>query len=46
MELLLRAHTGRSVDGAIRRYDGRSFTPEYILARVPDSGGPTRAKEV
>jgi len=47
MELLLRAHTGRTVDGAIRRYDGRSFTPEYIMARVPDFGGPSRAnKEV
>ena len=36
MELLLRAHTGRSVDGAIRKYDGRAFTPQYILAHVPE----------
>jgi 2-oxoglutarate ferredoxin oxidoreductase subunit alpha len=34
METLLRARTGRSVDGAIRKYDGRSFTPEYIVASV------------
>ena len=33
-ETLLRARTGRSVDGAIRRYDGRAFTPEYIVRRA------------
>ncbi len=31
LETLLRTRTGRSVDGAMRRYDGRSFTPEYII---------------
>jgi 2-oxoglutarate ferredoxin oxidoreductase subunit alpha len=36
METLLRTCTGRSVDGVIHRYDGRSFTPEYILAHVPE----------
>jgi 2-oxoglutarate ferredoxin oxidoreductase subunit alpha len=36
METLLRARTGRSVNGAIHRYDGRAFSPEYILARVPE----------
>ena len=35
MENLLRARTGRSTDGAIRKYDGRAFTPEYILAHFP-----------
>jgi 2-oxoglutarate ferredoxin oxidoreductase subunit alpha len=34
LETLLRARTGRSVDGAIHKYDGRAFTPDYILARV------------
>jgi 2-oxoglutarate ferredoxin oxidoreductase subunit alpha len=34
METLLRARTGRPADGAIRKYDGRSFTPEYIVASV------------
>jgi len=33
METLLRARTGRSVDGAIYKYDGRAFTPEYILSQ-------------
>jgi 2-oxoglutarate ferredoxin oxidoreductase subunit alpha len=33
-EMLLRARTGRSADGSIRRYDGRSFTPEYIVAAL------------
>ncbi len=28
---LLRCCTGRSVDGAIHKYDGRPFSPEYIL---------------
>ena len=36
LETLLRARTGRSVDGAILKYDGRSFTPEYILAHLPE----------
>ena len=32
---LIRANTGRLVDGEILKYDGRPFTPEYILAHVP-----------
>jgi 2-oxoglutarate ferredoxin oxidoreductase subunit alpha len=36
LETLLRAHTGLSVDSAIRRYDGRAFTPEFIVARMPE----------
>jgi 2-oxoglutarate ferredoxin oxidoreductase subunit alpha len=36
LETLLRAHTGRSVDGAIHKYDGRAFTCEYILAHVSE----------
>ncbi|NLE99374.1 MAG: 2-oxoacid:acceptor oxidoreductase subunit alpha [Anaerolineales bacterium] len=35
-ETLLRTHTGHAADDAIRRYDGRPFSPEYILARVPE----------
>jgi 2-oxoglutarate ferredoxin oxidoreductase subunit alpha len=31
---LIRAQTGRAVDGTILRYDGRAFTPEYILDRL------------
>jgi 2-oxoglutarate ferredoxin oxidoreductase subunit alpha len=36
METLLRARTGHSVDSAIRKYDGRPFTPEHIVARLPE----------
>jgi hypothetical protein len=36
LEILLRAQTGRTVDAAIRKYDGRAFTPEYILAHLPE----------
>jgi len=35
-ETLLRARTGRSVDGSIRKYDGRAFSPEYLAAHVPE----------
>ena len=35
-ETLLHTHTGRSVGGAIRRYDGRSFTPDYLVAKVKE----------
>ncbi len=31
---LIRANTGLAMDETILRYDGRAFTPEYILARV------------
>lgn len=32
MAFLLKAHAGLSIDHHIRRYDGRPFSPEYILA--------------
>jgi 2-oxoglutarate ferredoxin oxidoreductase subunit alpha len=34
---LIRANTGQAMDGAVLRYDGRAFTPEYILARVEEA---------
>jgi len=34
---LIRANTGPAVDDTILRYDGRAFTPEYILARVKEA---------
>lgn len=30
LETLIRARTGFSVDGSIRKYDGRPFSPEYL----------------
>ncbi len=33
---LIRGQTGRAVDATILKYDGRGFTPEYILAHVPE----------
>jgi len=36
LEILLRTHTGLAVNSAIRRYDGRAFTPEFIIARMPE----------
>ena len=35
-ETLLRARTGRSVDGAIHKYDGRAFTPAYIVRHATE----------
>jgi 2-oxoglutarate ferredoxin oxidoreductase subunit alpha len=35
-ETLLRTRTGYSVNETMRRYDGRSFTPEYIVAHIPE----------
>jgi len=32
MAFLLKAHAGLKIDHHIRRYDGRPFSPEYILA--------------
>jgi 2-oxoglutarate ferredoxin oxidoreductase subunit alpha len=32
LETLIRARTGLSMDGSIRKYDGRAFSPEYIVA--------------
>ncbi len=37
LAMLIRANTGRAVDNTILRYDGRAFTPEYILARVKEA---------
>lgn len=34
-ETLLRARSGRAVDAAIHRVDGRPFSPEYILSHLP-----------
>jgi 2-oxoglutarate ferredoxin oxidoreductase subunit alpha len=34
LETLLRTRTGRPVDSAIRRYDGRAFTPKYIIEEL------------
>jgi 2-oxoglutarate ferredoxin oxidoreductase subunit alpha len=36
LETLLRARTGLSADGAIHKFDGRAFSPEYILAHAPE----------
>jgi len=33
---LIRSQTGYRVDGTILKYDGRPFTPEYILAHLPE----------
>lgn len=46
LEMLFRTHIGQSVDEAIHKYDGRPFSPEYILAHVPDFGELRRAEEV
>ncbi len=35
-ETLLRMRTGWPVDGSIRKYDGRPFSPEAILAHIPE----------
>lgn len=36
MAFLLQAHTGVRIDRHIRKYDGRPFSPEYILARLEE----------
>ena len=33
-ETLLRTRTGRSMDGAMLKYDGRAFTPEHIIREI------------
>ena len=33
---LIRSQTGRQMDGLILKYDGRSFTPEYIVAHAAE----------
>ncbi len=35
-ETLLRGLTGHVADGSIRKYDGRAFTPEFIVAHLPE----------
>ncbi|MDY0018897.1 MAG: 2-oxoacid:acceptor oxidoreductase subunit alpha [Anaerolineae bacterium] len=35
LERIIRVETGIVMDGAIHRYDGRPFRPEYILANLP-----------
>jgi 2-oxoglutarate/2-oxoacid ferredoxin oxidoreductase subunit alpha len=36
LQTLLRAHTGRAADFSIRKYDGRPFSPDYIIERIPE----------
>jgi 2-oxoglutarate ferredoxin oxidoreductase subunit alpha len=36
MAFLLEAYTGVKIDHHIRKYDGRPFSPEYILARLKE----------
>lgn len=36
LETLIRARTGLSMDGHVRRFDGRPFRPEYILAGLEE----------
>jgi 2-oxoglutarate ferredoxin oxidoreductase subunit alpha len=36
MAFLLEAHTGVKIDHHIRKYDGRPFSPEYILSRLKE----------
>ncbi len=36
LETLIRARTGLSLDGAIHKYDGRPFRPEYIIAKLEE----------
>ena len=33
---LIRANTGQAMDGTILRYDGRAFSPDYILTQVKE----------
>ena len=37
MEFLIRARTGLSMDGHVRRFDGRPFRPEFILAGLQEA---------
>jgi 2-oxoglutarate ferredoxin oxidoreductase subunit alpha len=36
LETLIRARTGLSMEGSIRKYDGRAFSPEYIVAHLSE----------
>lgn len=38
---LIRMCTGRSLDGAINKYDGRPFSPEEIVAQLEVSHVPS-----
>jgi 2-oxoglutarate ferredoxin oxidoreductase subunit alpha len=37
MAFLLQAHTRVNIDHHVRKYDGRPFSPEYILARIEEA---------
>jgi 2-oxoglutarate ferredoxin oxidoreductase subunit alpha len=37
LRMLLRTRTGHSADGAMLKYDGRAFTPEYIATQVKEA---------
>jgi 2-oxoglutarate ferredoxin oxidoreductase subunit alpha len=37
LETLIRARTGLSMDGSMRKYDGRAFSPEYIVAHLSEA---------
>jgi pyruvate/2-oxoacid:ferredoxin oxidoreductase alpha subunit len=37
LETLIRARTGLSMDGHVRRFDGRPFRPEFILAGLEEA---------
>lgn len=39
LEALLRTHLGYVVDGSVRRYDGRAFTPEHVVSRLSGLSG-------
>jgi 2-oxoglutarate ferredoxin oxidoreductase subunit alpha len=36
LETLIRARTGLAMDGSIRKYDGRAFSPEYLVAHLAE----------
>ena len=36
LELLIRMRTGMTMDGAVRRFDGRPFRPQYILDNLKE----------
>ena len=35
---LIRSQTGREMDGTILKYDGRAFTPDYIVSQFGAEG--------
>jgi 2-oxoglutarate ferredoxin oxidoreductase subunit alpha len=46
LQQLIQAHTGRLLPHSIRRYDGRPFSPEYILNRLKAIAAPDWPIEV